>query len=108
LPLAILVLRQTRVTSAGLGALHDLPLRHVDLSHTAVTDGGLAHLAGLHELRTIDLSGTSISDQSVSDLLEISSLKTVFVAGTRITAAGLARLKAARPEIQVYADQPVR
>lgn len=108
LPLAVLVLRETKVTSTGLGVLRDLPLQYLDLSHTAITDDGLVHVKCLRELKTIDLSDTAITDQGLRDLIGIPSLTNVYVAGTRVSTAGLARFKAARPEVRVYAERPVR
>jgi hypothetical protein len=40
----------------------------LDLSGTAVSDIGVAHLRGLTNLKTLWLEGTQVSDKGVNDL----------------------------------------
>jgi hypothetical protein len=58
----IVSLANTAVTDADLALFRDFPYPQViDLSHTAVGDGGLAHLAGLPALEELIVVGTRIS-----------------------------------------------
>src|SRR5439155_23517457 len=51
-----------RVNAPAVGNL----LRKLDLSHTAITDAGLAKLDGLYILASLDLSGTKVTAAGVN------------------------------------------
>jgi hypothetical protein len=59
-------------------------------------------------IKTIQLADTPITDRGLNDLIPIPSLTAVYLTGANVTPAGIARFKAARPEVRVYADRPVR
>jgi len=105
--LATLDLSGTRTTDAGLPALVPLAnLRELNLSRTAVTDAGLAALRPLTKLTHLYLADTRVDDAAAESLAEISGLAHVGLAGTSITADGIARIKAARPAIEIEWDAP--
>ena len=70
-----------------------------------VTDAGATALLGLKNLRTLDLQGTSVSDAFLDALADdptaLPGLDRLFTAQSGTTAAGRARLKAARPGLVV-------
>lgn len=105
--LATLDLSGTRITDAGLRALVALSnLRELNLSRTAVTTAGLATLRPLTKLTHLYLADTRVDDAAAVPLAEIAGLAHVGLAGTSITADGIARLKAARPAIEIEWDAP--
>jgi internalin A len=71
----------------SLGDLTDL-----DLSFTAVTDDGLANLAGLTNLVTLNLEGTQITDAGLIHLERLTKIETLYLPDNRITDAGLSHL----------------
>lgn len=63
-------LQCTAVTDSGLSYLEDLPLTHLNLAGTTVTDDGLAALVEDHPtLRTLDLRATSVTRNGISKLI---------------------------------------
>ena len=63
---------------------------------------GLRALAGLERLRELRLAlAKNIDDSAVPILVEMKALRVVMLEGTRISAEGIARLRAARPELQL-------
>jgi hypothetical protein len=59
----------------------------------AVTDRGLAHLAGLHKLQAVSLVGTKITDQGMRFLAGMNSLRWLSLSGTQVSDVGLVYLK---------------
>jgi hypothetical protein len=76
---------------ARLAEFHELFA--LDLSHTAVTDRTVAHLAGLTGLRVLCLDGTQISDDGLLGLTALRRLQSISLAGTAITDRGLRVLR---------------
>lgn len=93
---------ERRQTLEGLEKLAGLQkLERLDLSRTPVNAAGLQALRGLTNLRELRLArATNIDDDAVPRLVEMKSLRVVMLEGTGITVEGLARLRAARPELQ--------
>ena len=85
--LAELNLNESNVTTADLGALHDL-----------------------RKLQTLNLFGTKIGDDAVQTLASIRSLRTLHLNDTQFTAAGVSELKQALPRCEILhhsqADAP--
>ena len=71
----------------GLAGLHNLVLRE-----TRITDAGLAHLKRARRLRVLDLDQTRVSDAGLAHLGELTSLRGLYLARTEVTDAGLAAL----------------
>lgn len=92
-------------TVAGDAALRGVGrMRHLtalDLTRTGVTDRGLTALAGLEHLESLVLVGTAITDRGLDALASLPALRHLRVSGTAVTAAGIARLQAARPDLDV-------
>lgn len=85
-------LRGTWVNDAELLELTRLPkLRHLDLSHTRITDEGLLHLKPCRSIERLDLFyAEQISDQGMNAIKEWNNLKHLDVRGTRIADGTLA------------------
>ncbi|MEX0642971.1 MAG: hypothetical protein WD468_09740 [Pirellulales bacterium] len=126
--LRVLYLYNTAVTGSGLAYLSGLPLEHLDLSHspvtdeglrgilhlrrlrslglknTVVTDQGLIHLVELPNLKDLRLAYTNVSDVGLEQLHQLSSLESVSLRGTNVTAKGVSALAMALPKCQISAD----
>ncbi|MCA9131909.1 MAG: DUF1553 domain-containing protein [Planctomycetales bacterium] len=125
--LRTLSLVDTRVGDSGLAHLAGLrQLETLRLDGTAVTDLGLAELAPLESLQSLYLSdcavaeltaverlpqlkylnlhGTTVSDSSLVCLGRCAALQAVEITSTQCTPEGIRRLRAARPELKVFAD----
>jgi Leucine-rich repeat (LRR) protein len=94
---------EQRQSLDGLGKLAALrKLERLDLSRTPVNASGLRELTGLTQLRELRLaSARNVDDSAVPVLIEWKSLRVVVLDGTGITVDGIARLRAARPDLQV-------
>jgi hypothetical protein len=133
--LRTLDLTHTAITNAGLAHLKELAkLKHLNLSLTAVDDAGLEHLAGLTDLQELGLAYTDVSDAGLKHLKRLTKLqwldltrslvlqrryleRVIKVRGTiivpwgrggKITAAGLAELNKAIPNIVVLVGEGFR
>lgn len=97
-----LALAGTEVTSAGLANIADWKsVRWIDLANTQVTDAGLSRLAELPALQELDLAGTAVTDAGLETLAGAAQLRKLTLTGTQVTDAGVARLKAARPGLEI-------
>jgi hypothetical protein len=116
--LQVLVLPSAEITDAGMKHLAELPeLEVLDLSHNlAVTNAGVAHLAGLvhmrrlwlntvaidsgaiphlralTELEVLHLEYTGIGDANLEVVGELTQLRELGLAGTKIGSVGVSRL----------------
>lgn len=64
----------------------------LNLSHTSVTDGGLAHIKGLPGLQDLGLAATKVTDAGLAHLERSSGLQVLSLALTGVTDAGLVHL----------------
>ncbi len=95
-------LESTAVTDAAARiVVGQRSLRELDLSFTEVGDGGLEPLAGSRQIEVLWLTGSRVSDDSIPLLLGLRGLRALDVQRTRITPEGLARIAAARPDLQL-------
>lgn len=70
--------------------------------NSRVTDAGLKALRGFRQLESLDLEWSAVSDAGLLLIAAMSTLKRVDVRGSEgVTAAGLASLRAARPDLEV-------
>ena len=76
-------------------------LRELDMSWTKVGDDFLQKIKDCNELEVLWMTGTQLTDQSVEVLLEFPQLESLDVQRTQITEAGLARIRQARPDVQL-------
>jgi hypothetical protein len=78
------------VRDADLATIIDpLRIRNLSLGRTAITDAGMAHLAGCTNLAWLDLSLTGVGDEGLSAIKDCRQVKQFFLEGTRITDASL-------------------
>ncbi|NLY00187.1 MAG: protein kinase [Rhodopirellula sp.] len=128
LPLESLAAGWTKITGPGFAALKSLKsleiggklisdatleaiagltkLECLMLTDTAVTDNGLRFVAGFPNLKTLSLQGAPVTDKGLEHLkaLKLTELR---LGGTQVTAAGVAALKAARPECKIAWAPPL-
>jgi hypothetical protein len=83
-----------------IGKLTQLQVFHCDW--TTATDEGVAQLTNLKNLRSFGLGGTAITDKSLLHLEKLPSLRWVWVPAAKVSKEGLANLKEARPDMNVY------
>jgi hypothetical protein len=67
-------------------------LKSLDLSHTRVTDSGIAEIARLDGLRELWLVGCAVDDRCMADIGRMKSLIRVDISGTKVSADGLRQL----------------
>ena len=65
----------------------------VNLSYTAISNEGLAHLKTMASLRLLNLTATSIRDEGLVHLAELRGLQELYLSGTAISSAGLVHLR---------------
>lgn len=81
-------LARTAVTDAGVAMLAGWEnLRQVDLTRTAVTSRGAVALSGSSRLEALNLTDTAVDDRAVEALLRSPSLQRLWLFGTKVTAA---------------------
>jgi hypothetical protein len=81
---------QRALTDAGLAALAGLPrLNSINLSGTRIGDAGLIHLRKCPSLRFLDLKNTDVTDAGLISLRDLRSLEMLDVEGTAVTKAGV-------------------
>jgi hypothetical protein len=101
--LASVDLRQSKgITDAGLVHLQGLEeIRALNLEGTNVTDAGLVHLKGLPSLAHLTLTDTAITDKGLVQLEQMPKLKVVDIGETDVSRFGTAKLREARPDLEV-------
>lgn len=79
-------LARTAVTDAGVAMLAGWDnLRHVDLTRTAVTSRGAVTLSGSRQIEALNLTDTAVDDRAVEALLRAPSLQRLWLFGTKVT-----------------------
>jgi len=90
--------RCAAVTDAGLAPLAGLAgLRRVKLRGSPVTGAALAQLCGLGSLNSLNLEETKITDVGLARLAGLKGLKTLSLKFTQVTDAAVAELQKALP-----------
>jgi hypothetical protein len=74
---------------------------------TAITDAGVAHLAGLRRLKGLALSQTQITDAGLRCLKGLKGLHDLDITGTHVTNAGVGELQLALPKLEIYYSLPL-
>ena len=83
----------SNVTDAGLANLRHLPgLVHLDLSETKVTSEGLRHLISLPNLKTLYLAHCPLSQEEVAVLAEMHNLESLNIESTSMSEESLMKL----------------
>ncbi len=102
--LTYLHLEFSQITEDSLRIFGTLPqIEHLSLQDTRVTDVGLAHLRNLTHLQELFVLGDDahITDDGLKHLENLTNLKLLLVPGTLVSPAGLRRLQAALPNVQL-------
>jgi YHS domain-containing protein len=92
----------TAITDSGLAniaGLSDLTALH--LEKTAITDAGLAHLKGLAKLEYLNLYSTGVTDAGLANLNGLKGLKKLYLWQTKVTDGGVAAMKKDVPAVIV-------
>ncbi len=105
---ADLSLARSRITDEALKLVVRMPnLSRLDVRETAVTDAGVAVLAGHKHLAELVLARTHITDAAVENLLALPALKRAFLWRSGLSEDAIARLRRERPDLVVDAgDAP--
>jgi hypothetical protein len=85
---------------AEIGKLKEL--QALDLYGTNITDEGLVDLKDLQNLKALGLGGTAITDRGLTHLENLPSLRYLWLPKNSVTPEAIARLKEARPDLNVY------
>lgn len=102
LPLEDLSLLDNQATPVGLAhAAKIATLRRLDVSHApTVKDESLALIAQLPQLEELKLGSAQVTDEGLQALAGAKGLKKLTLSGLKqVTAAGIAKLREARPEL---------
>ncbi len=94
------------VTDGDLAELDGLQdkLRRLNLSHTTITDAGLARIAQMHELEQLRLESAAITDAGLADLEQLTKLRHLHLIDAAITDAGLEHLEKLTGLRSLYLD----
>ena len=104
-PVAWLNLAGTQVTDAGAESLAKLTeLERLHIERTALTDAGLAKLAGLKKLSYLNLYGTQITDAGLETIAQLPNLKKVFVWQTGVSEEAIARFNQDHPKTEMVGE----
>lgn len=85
---------------AEIGKLSEM--QSMDMTGSTLTDETLAQLKGLQKLRSFSFCNTQVTDEGLMQLDKLSSLQWVWVTKRAITQDGVDKLKAARPDMNIY------
>jgi hypothetical protein len=93
--LSILMMHGSPIKDENLKYLPAIPrLKGLSLGSTGVSDIGMGHLVGCHELYFLDVGlNGKITDRSVESLTKLKSLRELDLSNTSITYSGLMRMK---------------
>ena len=101
-----IVVSHPRDALLGAVVAHLPGLRHLitDGNGREITDAGVAHLCQLPALESLDLEWSAVTDSGLSLLASLPSLRWVDIGGAAgVTSAGIAALRASRPDLEVEA-----
>jgi hypothetical protein len=76
-------------------------LEELDLTASSVTDRDLTTLARTTRLKVLRLTATGVTDAAMPSLARMQSLEMLDVSRTRVSSGAVARLKQARPNINI-------
>ena len=79
-------------------------LRRLSIRDTQVSDGGLAHIAGLRQLKELSLGGAKITDAGLEHLNAMQQLEVLGLDDTSATDAGVKKLQKSLPRCAVYVE----
>lgn len=97
-----LKLGRTALTDGGLEHIANLTvLTHLNLEHTAITSKGLAALAACQQLEYLNLSGTAIGDEAFHHLESFPAITNLYVFGTHVSDQSIVELQRSKPHIAI-------
>ena len=100
-------LSSTAVTDAGVARLAGFDaLRVVKLKDTRTGDAAATVLAGLPAIEVVNFYGSDLQNAGLLALAKSTSIKTIYAGETAVTAAGVAAALAAHPELVVHHQLP--
>ena len=76
-------------------------LREVDLSWTRSDDSAINALDEARGISTLWMTGTRLTDNSIASIAKMKQLESVDLQRTGVTEAGIQRLKATRPQLEI-------
>ncbi|WP_020472736.1 serine/threonine-protein kinase [Zavarzinella formosa] len=83
-------------------------LRSLYLIDSQITDVVVRDLAVSKSITNFSLSGSPVTDECLPALRDMTSLRNLGLLRTKVTAAGIAKFKAARPDVNVEWDDPAK
>jgi len=102
---ASLTFEGSALDDAAASALTAMPkLTRLNLKDTKITDAGLSAMPKLETLEWLNLFGTGVTDNAIEGLKKYPTLKKLYLTGTAVTADGVAKIRAALPNTEVYSD----
>jgi len=85
-----------------LATVKEMPhLNRLHLEHTAITDKGIAQLAGLPYLEYLNLYDTKVTDQGLMPLQLLPKLQSLYLWQSGVTADGVARFASLKPDVRL-------
>ncbi len=90
------LLAGTPIHNALLGSLSLLPLHHLALADTGVTDEGVGQLLGMTTLTHLDLKNSQAGDGALAVLAQLPALQSLELSGTEFAGGGLGRWRGRR------------
>ena len=76
-------------------------LKGLYLAKCAVTDAGLAHLAGLREIESLNLYGTGVTDAGLPHLYGMKRMRDLYLTDLKLSEEAITKLKAELPRVTV-------
>jgi len=95
------------IRGPGLLYLRDLSrLKFLDLSHTKINDEALSFLGDLEALELLAVNSTAVTDSGLEAIGRLRHLREIDIEDTQITSTGQESLRASRPTLQVWNQNP--
>ena len=92
--LKALYLAGTKVDDTAMPQLAKMTqLESLDISYTKVTDVGLKHIASLQHLRSLSAGGNPITDAGIAEIAQLPQLVELMIGNANVSNAGLAKLE---------------
>lgn len=100
-------LSRTAITDGGMGVVSACSrVQLLRLAETAVGDSGISRLDALVFVRSINLVGTRVTDAGAAALARLPALRMVYLGGSAVTAEGVEDLRSLRPDVVIHTGGP--
>ncbi len=97
-----LTLEATKTDAALVETLKNASsLRELDLSWTPLDDAVIEAVSSASEMSVLWMTGTNVTDESIDIIARMRNLTSVDLQRTQVTAEGIARLRSARPDLEI-------